>query len=159
MNTDKVVRARAMVVAIGIYVLAGCATNLVPLPGLSSTSLSAGEWRGTTTQGMPIEFTVSREETLTALTLGYKFMDCMGTLHFVEINVPTAPNVNCIPGPCRGTLNSYRAFSFVDGSPAGGSYLQVNGLFLPRAQAQGQAIFSGIDDCGEATVQWSAARI
>jgi hypothetical protein len=43
----------------------------VPMLGLSS--LSVGEWEGTTSQGKPITFTVSRDEKATSIILGYDF--------------------------------------------------------------------------------------
>ena len=129
---------------------------MVPMLGLSS--LSVGEWEGTTSQGRPIAFTVSRDEKVTSITLGYEFNDCSGTREFFEVNVPTAPDLTCMPGPCPRTAASYRAFGFSDGTVAGGPYTQVNGVFLPRNQARGQAIFRDYPDCGSATVQWTATR-
>jgi hypothetical protein len=128
----------------------------LPMPGLSS--LSVGEWEGTTSQGRTIAFTVSRDEKVTSIALGYDFNDCSGTREFLELNVPTAPDVTCIPGPCPRTATSYRAFGFSDGTVAAGPYTQVNGVFLPRNQAKGQAIFSNYADCGSATVEWTATR-
>ncbi len=130
--------------------------STVPMPGASS--LSIGEWEGTTSQGKPIAFTVSQDEKVTSITLGYGFNDCSGSREFLKLNIPTAPDLTCIPGPCPRTAVSYRAFGFSDGTVAGGPYTQVNGVFLPRNQARGQAIFSGYPDCGSATVEWTATR-
>jgi hypothetical protein len=52
--------------------------------------LSVGEWEGTTSQGKPIAFTVSQDETVTSITLGYDFNDCSGTRTFAELSIPTA---------------------------------------------------------------------
>jgi len=134
--------------------------SMVPsmVPMLGASSLSVGEWEGTTSQGKRIAFTVSEDETVTSITLGYSFNRCSGTRKFQELNVPTTPNLTCIPGPCPSTAASYRAFGFSDGTYGAAGYTQINGVFLPRNQAKGQAIFSDYPDCGSATVQWTATR-
>jgi hypothetical protein len=126
------------------------------MPG--GSSLSVGEWEGTTSQGRRIAFTVSRDEKVTSIKLGYDFNRCSGTRDFIELNIPTTANLTCIPGPCPSTAASYRSFAFSDGTAGAGPYTQINGVFLPRNQAKGQAIFSDYKDCGSATVQWTATR-
>jgi hypothetical protein len=137
-----------------------CVRPMLPstVPMLGPSSLSVGKWEGTTSQGRPIAFTISRDEKLTSIALGYDFNDCFGTREFLELNVPTAPDLTCIPGPCPRMATSYRAFGFSDGTVAAGPYTQVNGVFLPLNQARGQAIFSGYPNCGSATVEWTATR-
>jgi hypothetical protein len=137
-----------------------CVRPMLPptVPMLGSSSLSVGQWEGKTSQGKPIAFTVSRDERVTSITLGYDFDDCSGTREFLELNIPTAPDLKCLPGPCPRIATSYRAFGFSDGTVDGGPYTQINGVFLPRNQAKGQAIFSGYPDCGSATVEWVATR-
>lgn len=143
-----------------VALVSACAHPLLPpaLPMSGTSSLSAGQWQGTTAQGVPIAFSVSREEKVTSITLGYDFNDCLGTRRFLELSVPTAPDVHCIPGPCPRTATSYRAFSHSEGTPGAGPYTQVNGVFLPRGQARGQAVFSDYPQCGSATVEWTATR-
>ena len=99
-----------------------------------------------------------RDETVTSITLGYHFNDCSGTRKFRDLNVSTAPDLHCIPGPCPRTAASYRGFGFSDGNAATGPYTQVNGVFLPGNQARGQAAFSNYPECGSATVEWTATR-
>src|SRR5688572_11814170 len=78
----------------------------------SSLSLSVGQWTGTTEQGTPITFTVSADEILTTITVGYRFNGCSGTQTFSNLTVATAPDLICIPGPCSGTVSSYRSFAY-----------------------------------------------
>ena len=85
-------------------------------PSATNQSLAIGEWSGTTSQGMPIAFSVSQDEKVTAITVGYRFNSCSGTQTFSNLNLPTAPDVTCVPGPCPASVSSYRAFSFADGS-------------------------------------------
>jgi len=137
--------------------VSGCSYPVLPFTG--GGSLSVGEWSGTTSQGMPIAFVVSPNETVTAITVGYAFNDCSGSQTFADLTVPTAPNLTCIPGPCSGIEASYRAFGYTAGSPASGPMTQLNGLFLPGNQAKGQASFHNYPSCGTAiAVEWTATR-
>jgi len=124
----------------------------------SPSSLSVGQWNGTTAQGTSITFTVSSDEILTTLAVDYGFNGCWGTQTFSNLNVPTAPNVTCIPGPCSGTDSTYRALAFSSGSVAGPS-TTVNGVFLPGNRAQGLVSFRDYPGCGTAAgVEWTATR-
>jgi hypothetical protein len=144
-------------------VLAAACSHL-PLPGAAISlarvqSLSAGEWSGTTSQGMPIAFTVSSDETVTAITIGYDFNECSGSSAYSDLNVPTAPQVTCIPGPCSGVVTSYRAFAYLNGSFGSGPVTQINGLFLPGNQARGQVTFTDYPSCGTAPpAEWTARK-
>jgi hypothetical protein len=125
----------------------------------SPSSLSVGQWNGTTTQGMVITFTVSSDEILTTLSLGHSFNGCSGMQTFSNLQIDTAPDVVCVPGPCSGTTTTYRAFGFAGGSRGTGPSTAVNGLFLPGGRAQGVAAFQDFPDCGSATgVEWTATR-
>ena len=138
-------------------VLTGACTSSL-LPSFGAPSLSAGEWTGTTSQGTPIAFTVSPDEKVTTITLGYDFNGCAGSNTFSNLSVPTAPDVTCIPGPCSGALSSYRAFGYTAGSVSG-PMTQVNGVFLPRNEAKGQATFRNYAGCGDLiTTEWTATR-
>ena len=124
----------------------------------SPASLSAGEWQGTTAQGAAITFTVSSEEILTRLSVGYSFNGCTGTQTFSNLAVATAPDVTCIPGPCSPAEQGYRALNFSSGARTGPT-TTVNGVFLPDNRAQGQVWFQDYPGCGSAAgVQWTATR-
>jgi hypothetical protein len=124
-----------------------------------SSSMSTGEWSGTTSQGMPIAFTVAADETVTAITVGYSFNDCAGSDTFLDLSVPTAPELTCIPGPCRGVEASYRAFSYSQTPSKNGLTTTVTGVFLPGNRAQGLAHFLDYGACGSArSVEWTATR-
>ena len=125
----------------------------------SSSSKSVGQWNGTTAQGRSIMFTVSSDETLTTLAVEYSFNGCSGTQTFSNLNVPTAPNITCVPGPCSATESAYRAFAYSDGSPRTGPSTTINGLFLPGDRAEGQVSFLDYPGCGSAGgVRWTATR-
>jgi hypothetical protein len=125
----------------------------------SPSSLSAGQWNGTTAQGAVITFTVSSDEILTTLSLGHSFNGCSGMQTFSNLQVDTAPDVDCVPGPCSGTITTYRAFGVSSGSREAGPSTTVTGLFLPGGRAQGVAAFNDFPGCGTVTgVEWTATR-
>jgi hypothetical protein len=143
--------------ALSCVLASACTPALLPLT--RPAPLSVGEWSGTTSQGAPITFVVSADERVTSITVGYDFNGCSGSHTFLDLDVPTAPDLTCIPGPCSGALSSYRAFGYSANSVAGGPMTQINGLFLPRNEAKGQATFRNYAGCGDlVTAEWTAAR-
>ena len=123
------------------------------------SSLSVGQWAGTTAQGAAISFEVSSSETLTTMSVSYSFNGCSGTRAFANVNVSTVPSVICIPGPCPGPTPSSRTFAFSEGTPGSNPVTMVNGLFMPGGRAQGIASFRDYPGCGTADrVDWTATR-
>ena len=103
-------------------------------------------------------FTVSSDQKVTAIAVGYSFNGCSGTQTFSNLNLDTAPMVTCIPGPCPDSVSSYRAFGYSARSPDGPS-TSVNGLFPSTTRAEGQVTFRDYPGCGTAVgVGWAATR-
>ena len=128
-------------------------------PAAAPSLAGPGEWTGTTSQGRPIAFTVSPDETVTSLSIGYSFNGCAGTQTISNLSIPTKPDVVCVPGPCSGTVASYRAFGYADRGADAGPRIAVNGVFLPGNRAEGQAGFFDYPGCGTAAgVTWTAIR-
>jgi hypothetical protein len=146
------VRSSCLVIASCAAIL-GCGSTTTP----SSSSL-AGEWTGTTSQGTPISFTVSADQKVTAITVGYNFSGCSGVQRFSNLNLETAPNVTCIPGPCPPSLTSYRAFNYVT-NPIETPVTSVNGFFTTTSRAEGVVAFRDYPGCGSAVgVTWIATK-
>jgi hypothetical protein len=123
----------------------------------SATSYQ-GQWTGTTAQGAPIAFTISGDEKVTSITLGYDFNGCSGSQTFSNLAVATIPDVTCIPGPCPSSISTYRQFGYSSGDREG-PVTSVNGLFPTQATAEGVASFRNYPSCGTAIgVPWSATR-
>ena len=119
----------------------------------------AGEWSGTTSQGMGIAFTVSADERVTAITIGHRFNGCEGLQAFPNLDLSTVREVICVPGPCSPSETASRSFGFASDRRQGPPNTSVFGIFLPGNQAQGQANFSEFAGCGSAIgVGWSAKR-
>jgi len=144
-------------IALAAVLISACGgTPVTPSP---SSSLSVGQWSGTTAQGGAVTFTVSPEETLTTLAVEYNFNGCSGSQTFTNLNIPTAPSVTCVPGPCSGSVSSYRAFAHSTGTPGAGPSMAINGLFLPGGRASGLVTFRDYPICGTAAgVEWAATR-
>ena len=111
----------------------------------------AGTWTGTTSQGTAVRFTVSADQKLTDLTVGYDFNGCAGTLTFTPgvaiTNVPTAP----IP---------VGSASYESGAVGTANRLLINFLFTSTTDSHGLAIFVDYAACGGGalTTAWTATR-
>ena len=153
----KIPRATTLRVTALVWcgLMSGCSSS-------SPTPLgNAGEWAGTTAHGSPISFTVSQDEKVTLISIGYNFNGCVGSKTFSNLDLGTVPNVSCTPGPCTPPVSTYRAFSYsegglafsVDPSPS------VNGFFPSPGSASGAASFWNYPGCGTANgVPWTATR-
>jgi hypothetical protein len=118
-----------------------------------------GDWSGTTAQGSPIAFTISPDERVTSITIGYNFNGCSGSQTFSNLNLEIAPNVICIPGPCPGSLSGFRRFSHATGTTLGEPMTSVHGLFPSTARAEGAAYFRDYPSCGSANaIGWTATK-
>jgi hypothetical protein len=149
------VRPSALVVAISLCLwTSGCGSN----PATPSAANYEGKWSGATAQGSPISFTISADEKVTSITVGYSFNGCSGTQTFSNLNLDLAPDVTCIPGPCPAGVMSFRGFGYGAAS-ADGSLTSVNGLFPFPGRAQGVVAFTNYPACGTALgVAWTARR-
>jgi hypothetical protein len=118
-----------------------------------------GDWAGTTGHGAPISFTISSDEKVTAITVGYNFNGCSGSHTFANLNLDIAPDVICIPGPCPGSLSSFRRFSYSTTGSLGDPITTVHGVFLTTGRAEGAAYFRDYPSCGTANaVSWAATK-
>jgi hypothetical protein len=52
----------------------------------------AGQWSGTTFQGQPFSFTVSSDQKVTALSVGYRFGGCSGVDTFSNLDLAINPS-------------------------------------------------------------------
>jgi hypothetical protein len=127
--------------------LSGCGYGGPTNPGPGGPTRYDGEWSGTTSQGQPISFTVSANQVVTSLTIGFNFSGCSG--------VHTVPNANLPIGtaPVSGT-----GFGYGSGAPDGPNYTQVYGTFSSSTTATGSMIFGGYAGCGNSGGIWNAAK-
>jgi len=109
--------------------LSGCGGSTVNSPTTSGdTPRYDGQWKGTTSQGRPITFTVSLDQKVTAITVGYSFNGCSGLNTFSNLNldIGNTPNPATTLGP---------GFGFGSGPPDGPNYMQVYGSFSSSTTA------------------------
>ena len=128
----------------------GSAENNPTTPG-GDPARYDGQWKGTTSQGRPITFTVSSAQKVTAITVGYSFNGCSGSNTFSNLNldIGVTPNPATSLGP---------GFGFGSGSPEGSNYTQVYGSFRSNTTASGTVIFGDFTGCGNAIAGWTATR-
>jgi len=139
------------------FTIALCA--LVSACGSSATTPSpggppsyAGQWSGTTSQGRPIAFTVSPDQKVTAITVGYSFNGCSGVNTFSNLTL----DIGNPPNPRVPTLGP--GFGYGSGPPDGPNYTQVYGSFTSNTTASGSVVFGGYPDCGNGGAIWTATR-
>lgn len=125
-------------------------------PGAPSAGYP-GQWTGPTSQGATIAFTISDDERVTSLSIGYNFGGCSGTESFSNLNLSIAPDLTCIPEPCPPNLSSFRRLSYSSGRD--GRTVTINGVFGSTTRAEGTVAFRDFPACGSATgTTWTAAR-
>jgi hypothetical protein len=135
-------------VAIATCTLVGCDHGSVTAP---STGY-AGEWSGSTSQSQPIAFTVSADQHVTSVTVGWSFNGCSGTgtssSNPFPISNPQPPG----PPPWDNP-------GFVSGGQLGkGSGWVVTGAFTSNQTATGTVEFFGFSNCGNSLATWNARK-
>jgi hypothetical protein len=108
----------------------------------------AGQWSGTTTQGRPISFTISTDQRLTALSVGYSAGGCTGTKTFSNISREFVAHPN-YPGP---------VFGHETHAADGTDRTEVTGWFTSSTSATGVALFIEFPGCGSGSGNWSATK-
>ena len=107
-------------------------------PTTPETPRYDGEWSGTTSQGRPITFTVSADQKVTAITVGYSFGSCNGTNTFSNLNLDIGTS------PIPGAPQIGPGFGFGSGSPELPNYTQLFGNFSSSTAVTGSVIFCGL---------------
>src|SRR5574340_107058 len=144
-------RTRTLLISIGlaVWVHGACKSATAPSPvGY------AGEWNGTTMQGTPVQFDVSRNDEVNSFTLTYNFSNtCSGTLAYRELALPI--HTLDPPGPPPYDQPGF-GFSTTDG--ATGTFLAGH-FSRDRRSASGQFSLVRYGACGDVAVgTWSARR-
>jgi hypothetical protein len=137
---------------------------MIPACGNESTPTTPssgyeGQWSGTTSQGKSIAFTVSSDQKVTSITVGYGFGTCSGEHRFanlsLEIGVPPIPPRGTPRGP---TPTPGPGFGYGSGPPDAPNFTQITGWFTSSTTASGIVIFGEYPGCGNAVGIWSADR-
>lgn len=132
-----------------VCTLAGVVSACGGTPSPSPTSPYRGEWSGMTSHGAAISFSVSADQKVTAISVGYSFNGCSGTKTFPGLSLPIAPN------PIQPGLP---AFEFNSGPREQPNYTGVTGTFAATDTAAGLMAFGNYDGCNNGLASWSAAK-
>ena len=117
--------------------LSGCGGSASTPTTPTTAARYDGEWNGTTSQGRLITFTVSSDQRVTAITVGYSFNGCFGMNTFSNLNL----DIGNPPNPTAFTAGP--GFGYGSGPPDGPNYTQVYGSFSSSTTATGSAVFGG----------------
>ena len=111
-----------------------------------------GQWSGTTSQSRPITFSVSPDQKVTAITVGYNFSGCSGVNTFANLTL----DIGNPPNPAAPTLGP--GFGYGSGPPDGPNYTQVYGSFSSNTSATGSVVFGSYTGCGNGGAIWTATK-
>lgn len=118
-----------------------------------------GQWTGRTTQGESIEVTVSADQRVTAIAIGFRFGGCAGWQAFSGLSL-TIARVQPPPGNPQppGPFTDNPGFGYGSGPPDGPNFTQIYGAFTSGDTATGTVVFGGHAGCGGASANWTATK-
>jgi hypothetical protein len=149
-------KSRVMFFMVAVCAAASaCNDGGVTTPTTSGSGYT-GEWSGTTTQGASISFSVSADQTVTSITVGYKFNGCSGSNTFANLSLKITTAQSPFP-PRQPTPNS-AGFGYGSGPPEGANYTQVEGTFPSDQTSTGSLAFLNFSNCGNAVANWNAMK-
>jgi hypothetical protein len=149
-NSSMLRRALGLVV-IAMCVIAAC-NQSASSPTTPSTVGYAGEWSGATSQNQPISFSVSADQQVTSLSVGWAFNGCsaIGTSSAKSFPI-TNPQP---PGPPPWDNPGF----VYGGQGQDGSVWAVTGAFTSTQTATGNVEVVGVPNCGNTIATWNATR-
>ena len=107
----------------------------------------SGSWTGTTSQGRPIAFTVSRDLAITGLTLEYAFGTCSGSVA-IPANVPLL----------NTTATAAANVVYTPNGPSGPDRINTFFTFTSTTNANGTVLFADFAGCSNTTATWTATK-
>jgi hypothetical protein len=145
-------KPRPLLLTIALCALVSACGSSPTTPSPGGPPSYEGQWSGTTSQGRPITFTVSPDQKVTAISVGYNFNGCSGVNTFSNLTL----DIGYPPNPAAPTLGP--GFGYGSGPPDGPNYTQVYGSFTSNTTATGSVIFGGYPGCGNSGGIWTATR-
>jgi hypothetical protein len=142
-------------IAVGSITSACGSADAPTEPSAPGPSRYDGQWTGTTSQGRAIRFSVSTDQKVTTITIGYAFGNCSGENTFsnlsLDVGYPSLPGRLPSTGPGPG-------FGYGSGPPDGPNYTQVYGWFSSSTTSTGSVAFGDFQGCGNAGGIWTATK-
>lgn len=149
-------RLLALFFAIAVCALAGaCTSEGVTTPSSSGPGYD-GQWSGTTLQGAPISFTVSADQTVTSITVGYNFNGCSGSKTFSTLSLKIGTAQPPLPTPQPPFNNP--GFGYGSGPPEEANFIQVTGTFTSNQTSTGVLGLLNFPNCGNSVATWNATK-
>ena len=148
-------KPRVLILIVAVCAAASaCNNSSVTTP--TTSGVYTGEWSGTTSQGAPISFSVSADQAVTSITVGYKFNGCSGSNTFANLSLQIATAQS--PFPPRVPTGDSPGFGFGSGPPEGANYTQVLGTLPSGQTSTGSVAFLNFSNCGNAVANWTATK-
>ena len=168
-------RVRILGAVLGCFVSACGGSPSAPstpsAPSPRGSSGYAGQWSGTTTlvpfpvsgittQVAPVAFTVSADQMVTQITVGYGMNGCSGVKTFSNLNlaIATGPSLPSPPFPPSPMSPTGPGFGYGSAALDGTNQTQVSGWFTSDATAAGMVLFIDLPGCGSAVGNWIASK-
>ena len=124
---------------IALVCVVGCSVAAPASPTSTPAASLAGTWSGTTFQGRPIAFTMSRDSQLTAISVGYQIDTCTGVGSFTNLAVP----LFAVSG--TGATGFAYGATLPDRPEV---RISVQGFSMPDGGVAGGVIVYGLPSCG-----------
>ena|SRR5687768_12713263 len=128
-----------------------------PSPG--SPARYDGQWSGATFQRMTIAFSVSSDQKVTAISVGYRFDNCAGEKTFTNLNqdigYASTPPIGSPRGPSTARDPAFYYASAPFTQP---DHTQIYGSFTSSTTANGYVVFGDHPGCGSAGGIWNAVK-
>jgi hypothetical protein len=155
--------ARCLMLGVGFLTTVACgSTPTAPSRSADTPGELSGQWFGTTAQGTSIVITVSPDQNVKAISVGYRFPGCSGEVAFSDLALAIEPSATPTPpiGVPRGPSQqpSGPAFFYAAGPLEGPDHVQIYGTFGSPTRADGFILFNDYRGCGSGVVIWNASR-
>ena len=134
----------ALALGVSISACSGSPTSpSQPLPGY------VGQWSGSTSQGRPITISISADQRITAMSLGYDFSGCSGSIRFENLDIAIGRDSAGNGGFGHGRLTPEAGAAAIT---------QVQGMFTSSTNANGFAVFQEYTGCRDSFALWTATK-
>ncbi len=133
---------------LSLVLVAALASACGSMSPAAPDSAYKGNWSGTTSHGMALAFTVSADQKITSITVGYSFNGCTGSKTFSGLLVPIAVRQD----------TGHAGFEFQSGPLDQANFTGVSGTFDSTTSAAGLTAFGNYDGCANGLASWSATR-
>lgn len=145
--------AALLLVAAGVCTACNNGNAVAVLPG---DVVYTGQWSGSSSFNTRVSFSVSNEQTITAISFEYAFGGCSGTIEASNLSLPIeAPRMLLSAAP----TSALPQFVYATGDAKGG-LAEITGTFSSDRSVSGAIVFAEYQNCGSgnAVAVWNATK-